>query len=139
MKLSLKKCLLMSMQWFGIALFAGLLSFFMWFGDREGTDIFVLLPCFLLIVIFLVCPAVYYFGKFLTLRKKCEEYTPVKGVVSNWETGFLRGTAAIIVKVEEEEYSTAAYYGYNEAKELVGKTIDYAIIDQRVFVYQVNE
>ena len=72
-------------------------------------------------------------------KKKCESVTPVDGVIANWEAGFFRYTGAVIVKVDDKEYSTSAYFSNEEAKEMVGKTVSYAIISETLFIYEVKE
>ena len=72
-------------------------------------------------------------------KKKCESATPVDGVIANWEAGFFRYTGAVIVNVDDKEYSTSAYFSNEEAKEMVGKTVSYAIISDTLFIYEVKE
>ena len=76
---------------------------------------------------------------FFVFKKKCESATPVDGVIANWEAGSFRYTGAVIVKVDDKEYSTSAYFSNEEAKEMVGKTVSYAIISDTLFIYEVKE
>lgn len=87
----------------------------------------------------LLLPGGYYLTMFFVFKKKCESATPVDGVIANWEAGFFRYTGAVIVKVDEKEYSTSAYFSQEEAKEMVGKTASYAIIADTLFIYEVKE
>ena len=76
---------------------------------------------------------------FFIYKKKCKGFTPAEGVIMNWEPGFYRYTGSVIIKVDNKEYSTSAYFNYEDCKELVGKTISYAIIDEILFIYRIIE
>lgn len=138
MKLSLKKYLTASLKWFAPFVFIGLVCLFLWLADTIDTGMFL----FIAVVIdgiFLLPPAGYYFVMFLVFRKKCTNFTPVEGIVANWKTGFYRYTGSIIVNVDGKEYSTSAYFSNEECKELVGKTISYAIIGETLFIYEIKD
>ena len=84
--------------------------------------------------------AAYYLIMGAVYRKKCAQHTPVMGVVSNWEIGFMRNTACICLKTTDgTEYKTSAVFGIAEAKEMVGKPILYAIVDEQLLVYEVKD
>ncbi len=55
------------------------------------------------------------------------------------EGGFFRYTGAVIIKTDDKEYSTSAYFSQEEAKEMVGKKVSYAIISDTLFIYEIKE
>ena len=137
MKLSLKKYLTYSLKWLlpftFLEIFIGVLRFT---GVVEAT-LFVLVN-----IINLVClliPGVYYLAMFFVFKRKCGSFTPSEGVITNWEAGFFRYSGKVIIKTKEGEYSTSAYFSRYEAKETVGKTVSYAVIDETLFIYEVKE
>lgn len=83
-------------------------------------------------------PGAYYLIMFFVLKRKCKNVTPKDGVISNWEAGFYRYTGGVIIKIDDTEYSTSAYFSNEECKELIGKTISYAIIDETLFIYEIK-
>ena len=76
---------------------------------------------------------------FFIFKNKCKSSDVAEGVVANWQTGFYRYTGSVIVKVDDKEYSTSAYFSHEECKELVGKTVLYAIIDELLFIYKIKD
>lgn len=137
MKLSLSKYLISALKWVALFALIEVLLLASWLTDTLETGIFL----FITVAINGVCtllPAGYSFVMFLVCKKKCESYTPVEGVVSNWAAGFFQHTGSIIVKVDGKEYYTSAYFSHDEAKELVGKRVSYAIIDELLFVYEIT-
>ena len=76
---------------------------------------------------------------FFVYRKKRNNYTPIEGIVTNWTKGFYRNTGSVIVKFNDEEYSTSECFSYEECKNLIGKNILFAIIDEKLFIYKVLE
>ena len=76
---------------------------------------------------------------FFVYKNKCKNFTPVEGVITNWEAGFYRFTGGVIIKVDDKEYSTSAYFSNEECKELVGKSISYALIDETLFIYEIKD
>ena len=139
MLLSLKRYLMFSLKLFAMLVFIGVICLGICFVDTIDTGVFLglIIP---VISMFLLLPAGYYFVMFLIFKKKCMNSTPVEGVVTNWETSsFYRYTGCIIVNVDGREYSSSAYFSCHECKELVGKTITYAIIDETLFIYEVKD
>lgn len=138
MALSLKKCLMKALEYFGCFMFIVLICLVM--GVAGSSDMG--LTCLVSITVasvFMLLPALYYFSYYLVFKKKYKDFTPVEGVVFNWEAGLFRGAGAIIVKVDDKKYSTLSYFNNEECNELVGKTISYAIIDDILFVYDIKE
>ncbi len=88
-------------------------------------------------VLALLMPSLYYFYMYFKFKIKSKKITPTQGVISNWEHGFFRYTGAIIIKIDDKEYSTSAYFNYDDAKELVGKSILYSIIDEVLIIYEI--
>jgi len=139
MELSLKKYLMSAAKLLALFLFIGILCLVVCFVDTIDTGIFLALvipvSC-----IFLLFPAGYYCWIFFVFNKKSKNIAPVEGVVTNWEAGFFyRGTGGIIVNVDGKEYATSAYFSCDECKQLVGKTVSYAIIDETLFVYEIKD
>ena len=106
--------------------------------DNEAlsTAFAIVLP--LCIFIFLI-PCLYYTYCFLNCRKKADTLPRLRGTVCNWEAGFARYRASVSVITENEmEVSSAQYFGYEEARELVGKEVEYCVIDEEIlFIFEV--
>ena len=134
MELSLKKYLASALKFFASFLLSAILCFVLYFiGENESLVLIVpTIACMILLLL-----AGYYFAMFLVYRKKCANFIPVEGTVFNWEAGS-KFSGSIILSVEGKEYSTSSYFSYEECKELVGKTISYAIIDETLFVYEIK-
>ncbi len=101
-----------------------------------GTFCAIIIPISSILLFF---PAGYYFITFFIFKKKCKEYTPVEGVIFNWKASFYKYLGSVIIKIDDKEYATSAYFTHEECKNLVGKTILYAIIDETLFIYEVKE
>ena len=136
-KLTLSKYLTTALKWLTpFALLEILICVLHFSGIAEAT-LFALIN--IANFICLLLPGGYYLTMFFVFKKKCESATPVDGVIANWEAGFFRYTGAVIVKVDDKEYSTSAYFSNEEAKEMVGKTVSYAIIADTLFIYEIVE
>lgn len=136
-KLTLSKYLTTSLKWLAPFAFLEILICVLYFSGIAEATLFAMIN-----VVNFVClllPGGYYLTMFIVFKKKCENATPVDGVIVNWEAGFFRYTGAVIVKVDDKEYSTSAYFSNEEAKELVGKTVSYAIIADALFIYEIVE
>lgn len=88
-------------------------------------------------ILTLLLPSIYYFYMYFKFKIKCKNIAPTNGVISTWEHGFFRYTGAVIIKVNDTDYSTSAYFNYDDAKDLVGKTVSYAIIDETLIIYEI--
>ena len=136
-KLTLSKYFMTALKWLTpFALLEILICVLHFSGIAEAT-LFALIN--IANFICLLLPGGYYLTMFFVFKKKCESATPVDGVIANWEAGFFRYTGAVIVKFDDKEYSTSAYFSNEEAKEMVGKTVSYAIISDTLFIYEVKE
>lgn len=138
MELSLKKYLFSGLK-FSISFFAVMLSCIaVSFIDGIDSTIFcaITIP---ISAMLLLLPALYYWAAFFRFGRKCKNFTPTEGIVFNWETGPLRYTGSVIVRVGDTEYSSSAYFTHDECKELVGKTVYYAIIDELLFIYGIKQ
>lgn len=138
MLLSLKRYLMNSLKLLAIYAFIGVIGLLMCFVHNSDVEVFlaIAIPAASLL---LLLPAGYYFVMFLVYKKKCMNFTPVEGVIANWEIGLFRHTGCVIVNVDGKEYSSPSYFSYYDCKELVGKTISYAIIDETLFIYEVKD
>ncbi len=134
---SLQKYLGVSLKFFIPFIFLFVLCIFLLTNSGETIKITISVTLFFTILC-LGLPTIYYFTLYLIFRNKCKKYTPCEGVVYNWEIGFFRYSGSVIVKVEDTEYSSSAYFYRDDAKELVGKTISYAIIDETLFIYEIK-
>lgn len=137
MELSLKKYLLSALNWLIPFAFLEILICFLYFTGNAGETLFACIN--ITNFICLLPPGAYYLFMFFIYKKKCGNFTPTEGVIMNWEVGFFRGTGRVIVKVGEKEYSSSACFNHEEAKEMVGETISYAIIDDTLFIYGIKE
>lgn len=87
----------------------------------------------------LLLPGLYFLMMFFVFKKKCKKVVPAEGVITNWEAGFYRYTGSVIIKLNEKEYSTSAYFSQEECKAFVWKSVSYAIIDETLFLYEIKE
>lgn len=89
--------------------------------------------------IFYLLPAVYYFYLCIAFKKKCENVEQKEGVITNWELGFWRYGGCVCLKEGEQELLSSEIFGRTEAKELVGRTVKYAVIDEILFIYEIKD
>ena len=136
MPLSLHKYLISSLKWLASFLFILIFCFVLWFADVLSTSMLLLITV-AIDGLFVFLPFAYYFAMFLIYKRKSKSYTPKEGKISNWEEGFFRYTASVIVCIDDNEYQSSAYFTPCEAKELVGKDITYALIDDTLFIYNI--
>lgn len=88
----------------------------------------------------LLFPGAYYLYRFFRCKKKADSLPRLRGTVCNWELGeFTRYYASVIVVSDGKEYQTSNYLSAGYAKELVGREIEYCIIDDVLFIYEVIE
>lgn len=136
MKLSLKKYLIFALKWLCPFAFLEILICLLRFtGIADGT-LFAMVS-----VANIVCrllPGAYYLIMFFVFKKKCENFMPTDAVITNWEAGFFRYTGGVIANVDGKEYATSAYFTQEEAKEMVGKNVSCAIIDDTLFIYEIK-
>ena len=138
MELSLKKYLSFALKLLIPFVITVLLCIGVCFVDRIDTGTFCLfvIPISSMILLF---PGIYYLIMFFLYKKKCKNHTPTEGVIFNWETGFFRYSGSVIIKADDREYATSAYFSHEECKDLVGRTAFYAIIDEMLFIYQIKD
>ena len=136
-KLSLSKYLATSLKWLIPFVLLETLICVLHFSGIAQATLFAIVNVANFICLLL--PGGYYLTMFFVFKKKCESAIHVDGVITNWEAGFFRYTGAVIVKVDDKEYSTSAYFSNEEAKEMVGKTVSYAIIADTLFIYEIRE
>ncbi|MBR7116979.1 MAG: hypothetical protein IKC87_04645 [Clostridia bacterium] len=136
-KLTLSKYLTTALRWLMPFALLEILACVLYFtGIAEG---YLFAVVNVVDFVFLLLPGGYYLAMFFVFNKKSKSTTPEDGVIINWESGFFRYTGSVIVKVDGKEYSTAAYFSQEEAKEMVGKAVSYAIIADTLFIYEVKE
>ena len=88
----------------------------------------------------LLLPGAYYLYRFFSCKKKAEGLPRLRGAVCNWELGaFTRYYASVSVISDGQEYSTSHYISYEYARELVGREIEYCIIDDILFIFSVRD
>lgn len=87
--------------------------------------------------VFLLFPGVTYLAQYVYYGKRCLGLTPTEGVVKTWQTGFFRYTGGLTVQVGGRDYETAACFGYDECRELIGKTVRCAVVGETVILYEV--
>ncbi len=137
MELSLKKYLSFALKWLIPFAFLEILICVLFFASIIKSGLFAFL--FIISIICLLLPGAYFLTMFFIFKKKCKRFTPVDGVIANWQSGFYRYTGSVIIKADDKEYSTSAYFTNEECKELVGKSVSYAIIDETLFIYEIND
>ena len=92
-----------------------------------------------LCIFLLLLPGAYYLYYFFRCKKKADSLPRLRGTVCNWELGFFsRYNASVSVILDGKEYSTSYYISYEYARELVGKEIEYCVIDDDIlFIFEV--
>ena len=135
-KLSLSKYLTTALKWLTPFAALEIIICILHFSGIAEETIFAMIT--VVNFVFLLIPGGYYIVMFFVFKRKSVSATPVEGVITNWEPGFFRYTGALIVKVDGKEYSTSAYFNQEEAKEMVGKTVSYAIIADTLFIYEIK-
>lgn len=137
LQLSLRKYLSSFIKSFASFLVVILLCVSVVFIDGINTGVFLalVLPISSLILLF---PAIYYLAMFFVFKKKCIGVTPMECTIATWEAGFFRYSGSIVVRIDEKEYSTSAYFSHAECRELVGKSALCAIIDDTLIVYEIK-
>lgn len=137
MEYSLKKYLFTALKWLTPFVLLELLICILYFTGNVEETLFTIIN--IVDIVFLLLPGIYFLIMFFVFKKKCKSFTPVEGMITNWESGFYRYTGSVIIKINDKEYSTSAYFSNDECKELVGKIISYAIIDETLFIYDIKE
>lgn len=137
MEYSLKKYLFTALKWLTPFVLLELLTCILYFTGNVEVALFTIIN--IVDIVFLLLPGIYFLIMFFVFKKKCKSFTPVEGMIANWESGFYRYTGSVIIKINDKEYSTSAYFSNDECKELVGKIISYAIIDETLFIYDIKE
>ncbi len=137
MKLSLKRYLLSAIKWLSAFLGLEILICLFYLLDTKKSSSFIIINVMNFVILLPI--GIYYLSLFFFFKKKCKDLTPKEAVVANWAAGSFRYTGKIIVKQDEEEYSTASYFSQEEAKNLVGKTVLYAIISDTLIIYEIKE
>ena len=136
MELSLKRYLSTALKWLIPFVLLEIFIFLLYFLRIAEAGLFAIVNVANLVCLLL--PGTYFLVMFFVYKKKCKNFTPVEGVIANWEAGFYRYTGSVIIKVGDREYSTSAYFSNEECTELVGKSISYAIIDETLFIYDIK-
>ena len=138
MKFTVKKYLQISLFWIGMAAIMGLLIVFCNLALDGASAQLLTMVCAVVGIVELIS-GVYNLSNFFTYKKKCEEYTPAEGIIYNWSMGMPRGFGMLIVKVDDQEYTTGSYFYYWDCPNMVGKRVKYAIIDDVVILYEILE
>lgn len=72
-------------------------------------------------------------------RKRCEDITPVKGIIHNWKRSSYRSMwSAVIVEVNGNVYRTAYHFTAGEAQTMVGRNAEYVVLDGILFLYDIR-
>jgi len=137
MELSLKKYLTAALKWLIPFLLLEFLIGILRLAGIAETESFALISA--VNVLFLLLPGMCFLAMFFVFKKKCKSFIPAEGVIANWNSGFYRYTGSVIIKIDEKEFSTSAYFSSEECKDMVGKTVTYAIIDEILFIYAVKD
>ncbi len=138
---SLNKYKKFSFVWLGLFFLLVFLSLLI--GLSEGVDfdfaVRIGLPIGLVCGSPFLVAAIYGWVTYATLKGKAATYTPEEGVISNWGNLFRSVYAYVSLTIEGKEYRSGVYFFRTEAKNLVGKRISYAVIDEKLFIYQILE
>ncbi len=110
-------------------------------GTVEGADIMYAMALGAIGgAIFILPFSVYHFIMYSRLKSRINDVAPTEMRVSNWRLSFLfRSSAAVTVELDGCEYWSAAYFSRDEAMRLVGKSISAAVIDGKLFVYDIGD
>lgn len=135
MKISLNKYLVHAVGTLIAFICLAIILIALWlFGDVD-LKFYLLLA---LTVVGLLIPSIHDFYLFFKLRKKSADVILREAIVSNWESvGKYFGR--ILITVDDREMHTSAHFHHQECKEMVGKTVSYAIIDGILIIDSVKE
>ncbi|MBQ7408064.1 MAG: hypothetical protein IJW13_02175 [Clostridia bacterium] len=81
---------------------------------------------------------VYYLASYLTMSKLYKKYTQQKTVITGSCEALWKGMGKVIIRVNNKEIKSPALFFKSEADELVGKNIYYAIIENKLFIYDIE-
>ncbi len=137
MELSLRKYLSTALKWLIQFVLLETLICLLSFTKTIRTGVLVVVN--IADFVCLLLPGMYFLIMFFIFKNKCKKVVPADGVITNWEQGFYRHTGGVIIKVNDNEYSTSAYFSTEECKDLVGKSVSYAIINETLFIYEIKE
>jgi hypothetical protein len=86
----------------------------------------------------LICSIVagYPIYKYISLSKVCNYYSQQEGYVESYR--LYKGYASLAVSVKGEIFHTKRMFPRGEAKDLVGRTVTCAYIDNELFIYNIK-
>ena len=137
MELSLRRYLISAVKWLSlfIAMQALIIICLIFEVGKRGSIITASIISFLILLPF----GIYYLFLFFYFKKKIKTAVPAEAVITNWAAGSFRYTGKVILNLDGKEYETASYFSQQEAKETVGKTVVYTIIDETLFIYEIKD
>lgn len=98
-----------------------------------------LVAAMLFTALWLLTPSVCYFSMYYRYKKKCVGLLPREGVVQNWSlSSFDRFKGSVMIKDGGREYHSSSIFSKDEAREMVGKTVYYIILDDTLIIYEVK-
>lgn len=86
-----------------------------------------------------IVPLCYYLIKLIALKNKTSQADKKLGSIENWKKGFFRGFGKISLSIDETEFFSDTLYTWNEARELVGKSVNYCIIGDTLIILNFIE
>lgn len=98
------------------------------------------LAILLIFVVFLfLIPFCNYLIKLIKLDKKVASRDKRIGKIENWERGFIRILGSVSLTVKGIEYFFDSVYTCNEARDYVGKSVSYCIINDRLVILDFDK
>jgi len=135
MKISLNKYLVSAVGLLIAFICFGIILLALWISEDVGLKFYLLVA---LVCLGLLIPSVYDFCLYFKLKRKSVDVILREAVVYNWEAVGKYG-GRVIIMIDDREMHTAAHFNRHECKEMVGKTVSYAIIDGILMIDSIKE
>ncbi len=115
------------------------LLFLAWFLLDPDTDVGVHIAVAFAVLLFGILPLTYNIYFFVTLRRRCREYTPECGTVIDWEPKTARGSNRLVIRQGDRIIHSQPNFSYFRARRCVDREIEFADLDGYIFIYRILE
>ncbi len=108
-------------------------------GILNDSLIIMLSAIITLDVFIFLLPLFYYLIQIIKLEKKIKLSDKRINKIENWQQGFFRGFGKVSLTLDGVEYFSNSIYTCNEARNLVGKSVIYCIIDDKLILLDLDK
>ncbi len=115
------------------------LLFLPWFLLDPDTDVGVHIAVAFAVLFFGILPLVYNIYFFVTLRRRCREYTPERGTVIDWEPKTARGSNRLVIRQGNRIIHSQPSFSGFRARKHVDHEVEFADLDGYIFIYRIYE